>query len=218
MPLVEWKKGIKLAAPPPTPKYFDGRLVRERFMELKSDEEILNFLNQLGRFSRLAEAERLRGWRQTDIAHWQTMFAEFAKRPPDKWSKYIEALYSSKPNFNILGVIGALNLSSRHAVEFHWHGLPQIDWRGAKHLAVIETSDVVSAILSTIEIDHLRGAKFGVCARRDCPQFFEITSRHSRKYCSQYCAHLESVRRTRKRQKQERRKSHGKTKAMPGRM
>ena len=70
-------------------------------------------------------------------------------------------------------------------------------------MAVIETEDVVSSILATLIIDHLRGAKVKVCARRDCSNFFEITSRHEKKYCQQYCAHIESQRRTRKKQKRE---------------
>jgi hypothetical protein len=216
VPMVKWK-GIELPGPPPIPKDFDGRAIRDRFMELKTDEDHLAFLNQYGKFSLLGEFEKSRGWRRVDFEGWQTVFAELAKRAPETWSDYVDSLLPLRPGFDILGVRSALFFGSRHEVEFHCHGLPQIGWRGAKHLALLQASDVVSAIFATIEIDHLRGAKFGVCARTDCPKFFEITSRHSRKYCSQYCAHLESVRRTRGRQRKKRAKSRKRSRARLGR-
>ena len=54
-------------------------------------------------------------------------------------------------------------------------------------------------ILTTITIDHLRGTKFRTCARFDCGTIFALESQHKRNYCCQYCAHLESVRRNRRR-------------------
>lgn len=202
VPWVEMgRTDIKLPGPPPAPTYFDAMMLRERFMELKSELEFLGFLNQVGRFSPLAEAERRYGWRLKDLNGCQEMFAQLAKRSPDRWHEYAEGLVSPKSNVP-LRMLRAVDLSSRHTMQFHWKGVPQRDWLGSRNLAFIEARDVVSAILGTIEIDHLRGAKFGVCARHDCPKFFEITSRHKRKYCSTPCAHLESLRRMRRRQKQ----------------
>ena len=128
------------------------------------------------------------------------MFTELATRSPETWNEYAQGLISPKSIVH-RGIVSALALSSKHKIEFHWKGKPPVDWYGARNLAVIETTDALSAIVTTIELDHLRGAKFGACARTDCPQFFEITSNHKRKYCSQYCAHFASVRRTRARQK-----------------
>jgi hypothetical protein len=54
------------------------------------------------------------------------------------------------------------------------------------------------AIRMTTTIDLLRQVKFKTCARRDCGLPFPVTSNHKRDYCSQYCGHLESVRRKRK--------------------
>lgn len=54
------------------------------------------------------------------------------------------------------------------------------------------------AIRLTIAADFLRGIAFKVCGRRDCATPYAVTTRHRRKYCSQYCGHLESVRRQRK--------------------
>jgi len=61
----------------------------------------------------------------------------------------------------------------------------------------MDTIECKDAIARTVTVDLLRRERFDVCARTDCSQPFRITSKHSRKYCSQYCGHLESVRRGR---------------------
>lgn len=61
----------------------------------------------------------------------------------------------------------------------------------------VETFDCEPAIRMTVTIDLLRQVKFKTCARADCGQPFSIASAHKRKYCTQYCGHLESVRRSR---------------------
>lgn len=57
---------------------------------------------------------------------------------------------------------------------------------------------IVDALYTTITVDFLQGARFRLCKRRDCRLPFKRESRHKRDYCSQYCAHLESVRRNRR--------------------
>jgi hypothetical protein len=63
---------------------------------------------------------------------------------------------------------------------------------------VILTDACEAAIRTTTTIDLLRKLKFRTCARLDCDKPFPVTSKHERNYCTQYCAHLESVRRARK--------------------
>lgn len=62
----------------------------------------------------------------------------------------------------------------------------------------LHTDMCESAIRMTVTVDLLHKVKHRICARRDCGAPFAISSRHKRKYCSQYCGHLESVRRNRK--------------------
>lgn len=200
IPPTKWRRGIELPGPPPTSKYLDALTLREEFMQLKTDQQFLDFLNRIGRFSPLPDAERSHGWLFNDLVFCQEMFGQLAKRSPETWNDYAQGLIGPKSPAGLV-ILSALNLSVSHRIQFHWKGASHGDWFGAKNLAVIETNDVISAILATIEIDHLRGAKFGCCARSDCRMFFEITSRHKRKYCSMYCAHLESVRRMRERRK-----------------
>jgi len=54
-----------------------------------------------------------------------------------------------------------------------------------------------TAIETTITLDLLKKVKFRVCARRDCDNVFSLDSKHKRKFCQQYCGHLESVRKQR---------------------
>lgn len=63
---------------------------------------------------------------------------------------------------------------------------------------VILTDACEAAIRTTTTIDLLRKLKFKECARPDCAKPFPVTSKHERSYCTTYCAHLESVRRSRK--------------------
>jgi hypothetical protein len=76
--------------------------------------------------------------------------------------------------------------------------LPQLSSRHKYPHFCWSVGDCEGAIRTTITIDFLNRVKFGVCARPDCRTPFPISSRHKRKYCEQYCGHLESVRRNRR--------------------
>lgn len=54
------------------------------------------------------------------------------------------------------------------------------------------------SILATVQFKLAQGAKFRICARKDCRLPFEITSHHTRRFCTQYCAHITSLRHRRK--------------------
>jgi hypothetical protein len=54
------------------------------------------------------------------------------------------------------------------------------------------------SILATVQFKLAQGAQFRACARRDCRLPFEVTSRHTRRFCTQYCAHITSLRQRRK--------------------
>jgi hypothetical protein len=62
----------------------------------------------------------------------------------------------------------------------------------------IRTDECQRAIHMTVTIDMIRNTKFKICARPDCSEIFQVKSKHKQKYHSQYCGHLESMRRTRK--------------------
>jgi len=54
-------------------------------------------------------------------------------------------------------------------------------------------------ILTIAYRDFARGAHYQIGGRKDWPQpLFTVETKHKRKYCSQYCGHLESMRKKRK--------------------
>jgi len=59
-------------------------------------------------------------------------------------------------------------------------------------------------LLATALTDVARGIRFKSCKRKDCGRPFPIESEHERKYCSQYCGHLESLRRKRREEQKKR--------------
>lgn len=63
---------------------------------------------------------------------------------------------------------------------------------------VVTLTNACQMIRATVLADIARGIKFRVCEREDCGRTFPLESEHERKYCSQYCGHLESVRRQRR--------------------
>ena len=64
--------------------------------------------------------------------------------------------------------------------------------------AHVLVSRTYRSILATVQFKLAQGAKFRICARKDCRLPFEITSRHTRRFCTQYCAHITSLRQRRK--------------------
>ncbi len=169
----------------------DAWKVREEFLSLKSEADFLGFLNRVGRFS--AGVAGSGHWDLKDFKGWQQVFREFLKCSPAMWPNYLVKLTAAAPGFNVrlIHMEMGVSLESRLRIRLSWQ----------RRSAVIWVTEAVSAILATIHIDHLRGLRFRFCARRDCRRPFEITSRHRRKYCQQYCAHLESLRRMRNRKR-----------------
>jgi hypothetical protein len=109
-------------------------------------------------------------------------------------------------NFVTIGELLEMQRSVREALvesptawlSSHYSDLPAARSRSA-HVPYFKvlTDSCQIAIRVTSTMDLMREMKFRVCARPDCQIPFSVTSKHSRSYCTQYCAHLESVRRSR---------------------
>lgn len=63
------------------------------------------------------------------------------------------------------------------------------------HLLHVDSS-ILEAIYTSITIDYLVGFHFALCPRPDCAKPF-LVDHKAKRFCSQYCAHLVSVRRGR---------------------
>jgi hypothetical protein len=83
----------------------------------------------------------------------------------------------------------------------HRSHLPIVSRRKDYPYFLIETKRCAPATRIATTIDFLNGLKFKVCARPDCAIPFAIESRHRKQYHDWYCAHLESVRRNRRKTK-----------------
>jgi hypothetical protein len=70
--------------------------------------------------------------------------------------------------------------------------------KDGKWRLILTTATFLDALLLTLSVDELQGAKVRKCARADCGVSFSITGGHKRKYCTWYCGHIESVRRSRR--------------------
>jgi hypothetical protein len=123
----------------------------------------------------------------------------------NKWGTWSSALYVE------LGDIIRLQKAVRDALmspPARWFAehfrFPRLPAHLAEYpfLALI-TDSCEDAIRMTVTIDLLRRLKFKTCARSDCKLPFAIESRHKRRFCSQYCAHLVSVRKNRQKRRKE---------------
>jgi hypothetical protein len=92
----------------------------------------------------------------------------------------------------------ALTSSSEPWFASSWASPPKPQARSKTFPYFINLTDSCeAAICMTTTIDLLHQLKFKICARPDCRAPFRLESKHERSYCSQYCAHIESVRHNR---------------------
>jgi hypothetical protein len=216
---------------PQPPVYFDPWELRKRFLNLPlSQDALLAFLNDTGIWDVTGSGEKdIR-----EFAHWQRLIGEMMLGPKgyrnlveiklseigqvqQSWgfgheSKIQVTLSLSK----LLTWEEALSDQSLSGLARQFE-FPRIDvgplGTAKREFAVAETDTTLDALLASVHLDCIRGAKFRRCARRDCPEgdrIFEVKSKHVRKYCSPYCAHLVSLRRIRagKRRSEYGRKQH----------
>jgi hypothetical protein len=159
----------------------DAWSVRADFLDLRDENDCLGFLNETGLFFRDGANEAGQPMSLDHIRIWQRTFIGFLRRRPAVWETRLELV---EPNAS--EIIRMVHLH-RHCTVALGEG------RAAQFIA----RETFSAILATIYLDHLRGTRFRLCARPDCGRPYEIESRHTRKYCTQYCASLQSLRRVR---------------------
>ena len=155
--------------------------LRERFLNLKhSDDELLRFLNDTGRWD-----QSLGPFRPENIWRWQDAIKHMLLHPHRQWQDIV-AQYLN-PYVGFQGVNAYLDVHFTPSDEAFWLQLAPFGCLGA--------------LMGTVLLDRSERARFRVCARGDCRQLYRLQSRHRRKYCGYDCAHLQSVREARKRKK-----------------
>ena len=169
---------------PPKARVIDPWQLRHDFLHLKpSSDDLLKFLNYYGKWSGIT-CPRLVNWAFYD---------------PRTREGNADALI---PGLAFEREIRAEQTAIRDALK----GNPG-DWLGKSRLSFGSQSKFphyvhtdgtsLDAIRTSISIDFLRRVPFRICKRPDCGEPF-AADRKGKQYCSQYCAHLVSVRRTRK--------------------
>jgi hypothetical protein len=165
-------------APDPHPPTLDPWKVRERFLKLKrSDNELLGFLNDTGRWDSSLGPHAIE-----NIWGWQDAIKDMLLHQGRDWQEIISE--------HLNAYLALAGLAAYMDVEF----------RFSEGTCWVELTPYgcIGALLATVLLDRSGGARFRICRRSDCQELYQVQSRHRRKYCSQYCGHLESVRASRK--------------------
>jgi hypothetical protein len=163
---------------PKQSEVLDAWEVRESFFSIPSDPLALKlFLEWTGKFSpRPFQGQDIR---LSDIWGWRELLQQALARPD---CQKLEAKFDTRKVRRLASYDFSLSVSLREKAPS----------------AVIWTDTTLDAMISTVQVDILQGAKFRWCARPDCKvKIFRVTSAHERKYCSYDCAHLQSIRKKR---------------------
>jgi len=159
---------------------------RDEFFKLKSDADLLGFLNKTGLwFADETIAGLAKEW------HLTSQNGVFPIAVTDIWT-FRE---------RIRGMLLQRTFSSSAYLDFANTGfsVPCGDFPVHYETSSVASGEIIvtqtlQALLATVFIDVARGIKFKVCARKDCKKPFPLESKHKRKFCSQYCGHLVSQR------------------------
>jgi hypothetical protein len=169
---------------PPTARVIDPWQLRHDFLHLKpSSEALLSFLNYYGKWSRIAYPRYI------------------------SWLFYDPRICEGNADDSVPGLVFESEIrAEQSAIRNALKGIPS-DWLAKSSLSfgsqskfphyVHTDGTCLDAIRTSISIDFLRRVPFRICKRPDCGEPF-AADRKGKEYCSQYCAHLVSVRKTRK--------------------
>lgn len=152
--------------------------VRDRFLGLKrSEDDLLRFLNDAGSWDR-----SLGPFQPQNIWGWQDAINDLLLHPDRGWQDTISQHLNPYAGSMDLGAY--LDIAFEFSDKAVWFELMPFGCLGA--------------LVGTVLIDRLEGARFKVCRRPDCHRTFRLQSKHKRMYCSYDCAHLQSVRESRR--------------------
>jgi hypothetical protein len=182
----------------------------EALVELMSDTAVVAFTHSHRTY--VHETDLIKHSAPANAAQMRTDFFRTNNEPAgalsflNAWGRWV-----TLRNFVAMGELLELQTQVRKALvesPFDWlsssySDLPTVRSRSAEIPFFSVVTDACQlALRVTTTLDIIGEMKFGICARPDCQVPFPLTSQHSRSYCRQYCAHLESVRRNRERNAQ----------------
>jgi hypothetical protein len=185
----------------PLPGYakpFDAWMKRNEFFRLRrgDTDSLLAFLRTVGLFERAdtVTAERTKSAVVTE----SEVLTEHEMLPPVAYESKISEEHIWEFRRLIEGSLKALGEHTGKHIDFQVRILRAKD---GKLRSVLTTTTFSDALLLTLAVDQMEGAKVRKCARPDCGISFSVKSGHKRKYCEWYCGHIESVRKQRRKGK-----------------
>ena len=154
----------------------DALQVRDEFLRVNSDTELKAFLEKTGCFNQSDFAVG-------DLQSWQSLFKALMTTPPPEWSETLQASEKSL----VEAALAHRNLSMHLPLD------------GVRSLPTMLVFNTLEAIMASILTDHLHGVRYAICGREDCAKLFPVKTKRARLFCTQYCGHLVSLRKSRSR-------------------
>jgi hypothetical protein len=190
------------------PTELDGWACRKEFFKLpQRDDALLKFLNKCGLWwsgdpwrthvdaiytvgGRFACEPHLSTPTPGEIWKFREELREALKSPAGFISRYASSLDKAQRDYDRTAIA---RMRNRLEVRFELDGtVPR---------AVFSTITCEEMLLVTVYADLIRGFRFRYCKRKDCGSPFAVHTKHKRKFCTQYCGHLESIRNKRRHDK-----------------
>jgi hypothetical protein len=137
-------------------------------------------------------------WKNHLLSDEDRLRAEFSHPPPENAAPYQKMEFALKAN--------VINTQRLHIV---WQSQKRLQPDGHVRTAIepqglIQPFTGWDLLVATTHVDLLRKSKLQVCQRHDCGNKF--TGREA-KFCSQYCGHLESMRKARREKSEEKKRA-----------
>lgn len=200
---------------------FYGGDVLELFLAVRTEMEVLTFLNRLGTYfysDQNGHLDSNEAWQPglesvAEFFEWQGIVRKLMLAPPTSWglltrvsNDAVEPVKLDFPgdgatvNVGFGGLLDTLDLLKASAIADSFRFSLNFVWmKNGKHYLRIEAADILKAIMAAIGLSHVSKATYRFCRRPDCGKAFVLETKHSRKYCSWDCGHTVAVRSSRAR-------------------
>lgn len=167
----------------------DGWKMRDDFLRLdRSTPSLAKFLNEYGVWDSVSfptsEGESHKNWRPSIVLP-QWIWFDHDPRDPNRMLHVQELIR------------WGLTCRAEKWFDSGYGNLQPIGPQSKFPHFVIQEWGCERVMLTTVTIDRLRNVKYRLCGRPDCKRPFALKTKHQKTFCSQYCGHLESVRRNR---------------------
>lgn len=177
----------------------DGWKVRDEFLRLPEDpRKLAAFLNTVGAWSSDPEEAALDSRRFPIYAHLDDLWMFRADLRDALLGEHRGSFIRSvAPRLKKASTLADLQME-----PYSWaNNFPFRFELSDVAAGLVTITNARRMLLATVFVDIANGLRFKVCQRPDCDRrkIFPIESRHERKFCDWYCAHITTVRKNRPR-------------------